>query len=156
MNVAGLSAHSNIDKAHEVANDCKRLNKALKECQELASMYNNRERLFGMPITNVTVFLWAQYYKIFIFNFIIPIKYEKLTRLVKDFEPYRNLWVTCSDWLRWYDMWMNDPMSSIDAENIERNVSDAYKSMHKAIKQFAEFESNFYIFNVNHFKWCFS
>ena len=39
-------------------------------------------------------------------------------------------------------MWMNDPMSSIDAENIEKNVSDAYKSMHKAIKQFADFESN--------------
>ena len=38
-------------------------------------------------------------------------------------------------------MWMNDPMSSIDAENIEKNVSDAYKSMHKAIKQFADFES---------------
>ena len=65
-----------------------------------------------------------------------------MTKLVKDFEPYRNLWVTCSDWLRWYDMWMNDPMSSIDAENIEKNVSDAYKSMHKAIKQFADFESN--------------
>ena len=56
MNVAGLSAHSNIDKSHEVANECRRLNKGLKECQELAAMYNNRERLFGMPITNVLVF----------------------------------------------------------------------------------------------------
>lgn len=55
MNVAGLSAHSNIEKSHEVANDCKRLNKGLKECQELAAMYNNRERLFGMPITNVFI-----------------------------------------------------------------------------------------------------
>jgi dynein heavy chain len=53
MNVAGLSAHSNMDKAHEVANDCRRLNKSLKECQELAALYNNRERLFGTPITNV-------------------------------------------------------------------------------------------------------
>ena len=55
MNVAGLSAHSNIEKSHEVAIDCKRLNKGLKECQELAAMYNNRERLFGMPITNVFI-----------------------------------------------------------------------------------------------------
>lgn len=37
---------------------------------------------------------------------------------------------------------MNDPISSIDAENIEKNVTDSYKAMHKAIKQFAEFESN--------------
>jgi dynein heavy chain len=56
MNVAGLSAHSNMDKAHEVANDCRRLNKALKECQELSAIYNNRERLFGIPITNVNKF----------------------------------------------------------------------------------------------------
>ncbi len=54
MNVAGLSAHSNLDKAHEVANDCKRLNKALKEFQDLSNLYNNRERLFGIPITNVS------------------------------------------------------------------------------------------------------
>lgn len=54
MNVAGLSAHSNLEKAHEVANDCKRLNKALKECQEMATTYNNRERLFGLAVTNVS------------------------------------------------------------------------------------------------------
>lgn len=69
-------------------------------------------------------------------------QYDKLARLLKDFEPYRNLWVTTSDWLIWYDRWMNDPISSIDAENIEKNVTDSYKAMHKAIKQFAEFESN--------------
>ena len=54
MNVAGLSAHSNMDKAHEVANDCRRFNKALKECQDLAALYNNRERLLGIPVTNVS------------------------------------------------------------------------------------------------------
>ncbi len=53
MNVAGLSAHSNLEKAHEVANDCRRLNRSLKEFLELANLYNNRERLFGIPITNV-------------------------------------------------------------------------------------------------------
>ena len=66
-----------------------------------------------------------------------------MTKLIKDFEPYKNLWVTTSDWLKWYDSWMNDPISSIDAENIEKNVTESYKSMHKAIKQFAEYESKF-------------
>lgn len=65
--------------------------------------------------------------------------------MVKDFEPYRNLWITCSDWLKWYDMWMNDPISSIDAENIEKNVTESYKAMHKAIKQFADFESELFL-----------
>lgn len=53
MVVAGFAAHTDINKAHEVANEVRRVNKQLKECQQLAAMYNNRERLFEMPITNV-------------------------------------------------------------------------------------------------------
>lgn len=73
-------------------------------------------------------------------------QYDKLNKLLKDFEPYRNLWITSSDWLRWYDSWMNDAISFIDAENIEKNVTEAYKSMHKAIKQFQDAESTTYFF----------
>lgn len=64
MNVAGLSGHCNLEKAHEVANDCRRLNRALKECQELATVYNNRERLFGLATTNVSnapIWTWAKF-----------------------------------------------------------------------------------------------
>ena len=71
----------------------------------------------------------------------VCLKYDKLAKLSKDFEPYKNLWVTSSDWMRWHDSWMNDPISGIDAENIERNATDAFKAMHKAIKQFQDFES---------------
>ena len=54
MVVAGFAAHTDIGKAHEVANEVRRVNKQLKECQQLSSMYNNRERLFEMPVTNVS------------------------------------------------------------------------------------------------------
>ena len=33
---------------------------------------------------------------------------------------------------------MNDPLTSIDAESVEKNVSDAYKTMHKSVKVFAD------------------
>jgi dynein heavy chain len=56
MSVAGLSAHTSIERAHEVANECRKLNKQLKECQEAAQTYNNRERLLGLPVTNVSSF----------------------------------------------------------------------------------------------------
>lgn len=56
MSVASLSAHASIERAHEVANECRRLNKALKECQESSQTYNNRERLLGLPVTNVSAF----------------------------------------------------------------------------------------------------
>ncbi|CAF1258579.1 unnamed protein product, partial [Adineta ricciae] len=45
MSVAGLSGHMSMDRAHEVANECRKLNKALKECVEASQTYNNRERL---------------------------------------------------------------------------------------------------------------
>lgn len=57
---------------------------------------------------------------------------------MKDFEPFRNLWVTASDWQRWYESWMNDPLISIDAESVEKNVTESYKIMHKSVRLFAD------------------
>ncbi|CAF4566002.1 unnamed protein product [Rotaria socialis] len=119
MSVASLSSHTSIERSHEVANECRKLNKILKECQEASLTYNNRERLLGLPVTN----------------------YEKLAKLVKDFEPYRVLWSTASDWLRSHDSWMNDPIISVNAEDIEKNVTEMYKNMHKSIKIFTENEA---------------
>ena len=54
MVVAGMAGHSDISNAHEIANEVRRVTKQLKEAQGLAGTYNNRERLFGMPVTNVS------------------------------------------------------------------------------------------------------
>ncbi|XP_044079595.1 dynein axonemal heavy chain 1 isoform X1 [Siniperca chuatsi] len=116
MLVAGFAGHADIDHAHEVANEVRRTSKQLKECQTMAQTYNIRERLFGIPVTN----------------------YDRLQKLVKDFQPFKDLWTTTSDWLRWHESWLNDPLSSIDPEQLERNVTDAHKTMHKCIKQFKD------------------
>lgn len=114
--VAGFSTHVEIARAHEIANEVRRVKKQLKDCQQLAMLYNNRERIFGLPITN----------------------YDKLTRMVKEFQPYLDLWTTASDWLRWSESWMNDPLSAIDAEQLEKNVVESFKTMHKCVKQFKD------------------
>ncbi|XP_077969677.1 dynein axonemal heavy chain 1-like isoform X2 [Styela clava] len=116
MVVAGFAAHNEIHKAHEVANEVRRINKQLKECQGLAQVYNQRERLFNMPVTN----------------------YDKLGKLMKDFQPFRDLWTTTSDWLRWHESWMNDPLTSIDPEQLERNVNESFRVLHKCGKQFKD------------------
>ncbi|KAF4023972.1 hypothetical protein G4228_016077 [Cervus hanglu yarkandensis] len=114
--VAGFSTHVDILRAHEIANEVRRVKKQLKDCQQLAMLYNNRERIFGLPITN----------------------YDKLSRMVKEFQPYLDLWTTASDWLRWSESWMNDPLSAIDAEQLEKNVIESFKTMHKCVKQFKD------------------
>ncbi|XP_074517159.1 dynein axonemal heavy chain 1 [Sebastes fasciatus] len=116
MLVAGFAGHTDPDHAHEVANKVRRTNKQLKECQTMAQTYNTRERLFGVPTTN----------------------YDQLQKLVKELQPFKDLWTTTSDWLRWQESWLNDPLSSIDPEQLERNVTDAHKTMHKCIKQFKD------------------
>uniref|UniRef100_A0A8C7UPX5 Dynein axonemal heavy chain 1 n=1 Tax=Oncorhynchus mykiss TaxID=8022 RepID=A0A8C7UPX5_ONCMY len=56
----------------------------------------------------------------------------------RDFQPFRDLWTTTSDWLRWHESWHNDPLSIIDPEQLERNVTDAFKTMHKCVKMFKD------------------
>ncbi|KAI3369512.1 hypothetical protein L3Q82_007723 [Scortum barcoo] len=116
MLVAGFAGHADINHAHEVANEVRRTSKQLKECQTMAQTYNTRERLFGIPVTN----------------------YDRLQKMIKDFQPFKDLWSTTSDWLRWHESWLNDPLSSIDPEQLEFNVADAHKTMHKCIKQFKD------------------
>ncbi|KAG9260637.1 dynein heavy chain 1, axonemal [Astyanax mexicanus] len=113
MVVAGFSAYTDVNRAHEVANEVRRIGKQLKESQAMAQVYNNRERLFSIPVTN----------------------YDRLQKLIRDFQPFQDLWLTTSDWLRWHDGWLNNPLSTIDPEELERSVSDAYKTMHKCVKQ---------------------
>lgn len=58
--------------------------------------------------------------------------------MVRDFQPFFDLWTTASNWVNWREKWLNDPLVSIDPELLERNVSDAHKTMHKCFKQFKE------------------
>ena len=51
LTVAGFSGRTDIGKAAETANEVRRVTKELKDCQQQASLYNQRERLFGMAVT---------------------------------------------------------------------------------------------------------
>lgn len=53
MIVAGFAGNTDLSRAQEIANEVRRITKNLKECQTLAQLYNQRERLFGLPTTQV-------------------------------------------------------------------------------------------------------
>ena len=59
-------------------------------------------------------------------------------KLLRDFDPYKNLWVTAADWLKWHETWMNDSLINIDPELLATNVSNAFKTMHKSVKHFRQ------------------
>ena len=44
---------------------------------------------------------------------------------------------------------MTDPLTSINAEELEKNVNEAYKTMHKSVKIFNDIPSKFGVL-----MWC--
>lgn len=63
-----------VQQTHEIAVDMRRIWKSLKEAQEQGHLLNQRQKLFGLPV----------------------IPFEAITKLIKEFEPYKNLWITAS------------------------------------------------------------
>ncbi|XP_043666184.1 dynein axonemal heavy chain 1-like [Vespula pensylvanica] len=116
-NVANIALQTNINMVHEIAIDIKRIWKMMKECQETGIMLNERQKLLGLPV----------------------VPFESLTKLMKDFEPYQTLWITASDWLKWHEIWMENPLITIDGSNIDNYVNEMYKAMSRSIKIFKEF-----------------
>ncbi|XP_061640433.1 dynein axonemal heavy chain 1 isoform X3 [Phyllopteryx taeniolatus] len=116
MTVGKFTGFANVDHATEMANEVRRASKELKECQGLAQTYNTRERLFGTPVTN----------------------YDRLHKMAKQFQPFFDLWTTTYDWTHRHESWLNDPLTSIDPELLERNVTGALDTMNKCIKQFKD------------------
>jgi len=45
---------------------------------------------------------------------------------MREFEPYKNLWTTTADWQKWQEAWMNEPLSKIDPEALEHNISTRF------------------------------
>ncbi len=54
MIVAGFTARTDLNKAAEIANEVRRVMKDLKDCHAQAILYNQRERLFNLPVTQVS------------------------------------------------------------------------------------------------------
>ncbi|XP_074037842.1 dynein axonemal heavy chain 1 isoform X2 [Leptinotarsa decemlineata] len=117
--VVQMSQLRDFNKTHDIALDMRRVWKSIKEAQEQGQLLNQRQKLFGVPI----------------------VPFDNLTKLIKEFEPYKNLWGTASDWLRAHEMWMDNPILNIDADAIEGTVTDMYKMMVKSIKIFSDIEA---------------
>ena len=56
MIVAGFTARTDLNKAAEIANEVRRVMKDLKDCHAQAHLYNQRERLFNLPVMQVSLF----------------------------------------------------------------------------------------------------
>lgn len=57
---------------------------------------------------------------------------------MKEFEPYKELWLTSAEFLKIQSVWMQNPLTTIDANTLEPMLNDFLKIMTKSVKQFSE------------------
>ena len=77
-----------------------------------ADEINSQEKLFGMAST----------------------KYGQVSRMAAKLEPYCSLWTLAARFYDKYAGWMSGPFSKLKPEEVETEVSDAYRKIYKLSK----------------------
>ncbi|RKO93938.1 dynein heavy chain, N-terminal region 2-domain-containing protein, partial [Blyttiomyces helicus] len=112
--IADFSKHQDVGQMQNIVAEVHRVAMELKECQNLVALFNSRERLFNLEVTH----------------------YEEAAQLVKDFEPYKSLWLTANDWSKWRNQWLHGSFLDLNAEEVEKNLMNAWRTMFKSVKHF--------------------
>lgn len=81
---------------------------------DLTRLFNSRELLFASGSTD----------------------YSKLKKTIEQFTPFFYLWDTSDSWKSSYETWMNDPFDSLDANQIDENVTGWWKGLFKTFREF--------------------
>ncbi|KAJ1566068.1 Dynein heavy chain 1, axonemal [Nowakowskiella sp. JEL0078] len=114
--IADFSHHTDLSRIAEIVSEIAKITMELKECQNLVSLFNSRERLFNLEVTH----------------------YDEVAQLVKEFEPYRSLWQTSNDWIKWKNAWLHGSFLDLNAEEVEKNLMNAWRVMFKSVKHFKQ------------------
>ncbi|KAJ3111551.1 Dynein heavy chain 1, axonemal [Phlyctochytrium bullatum] len=114
--VADFSRHSDLSRIAEIVAEVHKVSLELRECQSLVTLFNSRERLFNMEVTH----------------------YDEVAQLQKDFEPYKSLWLTANDWIKWRNQWLHGSFLDLNAEDVEKSLMNAWRVMFKSVKHFKQ------------------
>lgn len=114
--VHGFFNHVDIKQVEETAVEARKIQKALEEAQTDADTYRARQGLFKMEKT----------------------EYDILKKTIKEFTPFKDLWITADDWQKKHHFIMTDSFQAIDAVGIEAFVQSSWKTIHKCLKAFKD------------------
>ena len=112
--VSEFGKYTDLAKVDDVAKVVKNLQAELKEADAKKLLFNKREAIFGLPMTD----------------------YSKLAKIVKNFEPFANLWATAANWKSWQANWLDGPFIELDPEEMEKELANAQRTMFKLVKTF--------------------
>jgi dynein heavy chain len=118
IRVAELATFTDIKDVAVIAQKVKDVEGNLKIASDKAKLFNSRESLFESDIT----------------------EYEDLARILRQFEPFLNLWQTAKEWTDSISKWKTGRFVELDSEEVEKSVDKFYTSVQKASKFFIKAE----------------
>lgn len=112
--MADVQKPSDVSRMREMVAMVNRIDGEVKDLIQNVQVINMREKLFNLDKTNS----------------------EDLLQLTKDFEPFKMVWIMGNDWTTWRSQWMDGQFHSIDAEEVEKNLNNAFKVIVKCMRSF--------------------
>eukprot|EP00931_Biecheleriopsis_adriatica_P034701 TRINITY_DN20021_c0_g4_i1.p1 TRINITY_DN20021_c0_g4~~TRINITY_DN20021_c0_g4_i1.p1 ORF type:complete len:4150 (-),score=1074.99 TRINITY_DN20021_c0_g4_i1:152-12580(-) len=110
---------SDYSLAMKVSHRIYALKENLDRAKERVQSYVDRERLFGMDVSD----------------------YSAVENMTEAFEPYFKLWTSAIEFKHSEEEWLNGPLARLNAEEIETVVEEQFKESFKTIKQFDGLEN---------------
>ncbi|XP_073413059.1 dynein axonemal heavy chain 3-like [Dendrobates tinctorius] len=91
------------------------INRRIQEFMEEVARINKEEELLGIEQMGT---------------------YSQISEICKLKEPYETLWTTALHFSTCYDKWMNGPLQQVNAEEVEEEVQNLWKTSYKLTKAF--------------------
>lgn len=114
--VQAFSLQFNVNKAVEYSVKIKHQWKIISEMQEYGQQLKKRQVIFEME----------------------DLSLEFLESIVHSFEPYKNLWFACADFLKLEEATLGNPINGIEPEEVYKNLAELEKILNKCVEVFAE------------------
>ena len=114
--VHGFFNHTDSKLIEATAVEARKIQNALTKALEDADTYRARQALFKMDVT----------------------EYDVLKKTAKEFEPFKMLWITADEWAKSHKVWMTDGLINLDPEEMNTQIQESWKTIHKCLKAFKE------------------
>lgn len=108
VHVTGFATNFDYSKATELSIEIKKIWKNIVDSQAYGELLNKRQELFELPQINL----------------------NHIKTLMVSFLPYKSLWVTAADFIKWEEAWLGNPLTNIDTELIRKSILE-YKTTTK-------------------------
>lgn len=116
MTISQFATQCDTSKTTEISIDIKKLWKQINETMDLGRLLNKRQALFESP----------------------PIDLKPMIQLLESFTPYKTLWVTGADFIKWEEAWLGNPLPNVAPDVIRVTMAEYIEANNSCVVVFNE------------------